>query len=628
MLIFIFFSCIYSITFTGTYTSDDEHILTSRAISVAADRQVQDTRIKGNTRVYPYLNPETSTLSIEPVQGMLSSVLVKVAKTLDFGIIQTLYMFNIWVTALAVVGVFLTVLEVGYPKQTARTVAFLFGLGTIVFPYTHTFFRDTLAMLFLLYGWFFYQKVRNQIGQPTRQITLWIFSLVCMTAGIMTKNTIAFIFPIMMVDFLLYRSSALPKPIKQREVTQPIRKKNLHPEIWLPILFLIGISAAIPPNGLFERFSLRYYVSLATIFLSKSHQQLIPAVFGAFLSPGRSIFLYSPILILSLISLIQRKKDSWQSWAYLGLLTFGQALFYDGEWAGWLNWGLRFILPAIPLLLISSAPVVESALHSNRGRILLIVVSLLSILVQWVGASTPIQEYFIQLGLSNLAATDPRYIWTFASSQLLWGLNWLMSGNPLPFAVFRTSPFGLWITLGYGVIAAFSLIGLTKKNRSIPLIAALFGLCLSLGMLSILKDDPLWHRSRADFNASVNIISQNIQESDQVLIESYGTSMWEYWMNWADPAITFTSLPYRFPKPDSLIKAETGNQPGLALDDVTREIIDRSLERQTRIWLVVSDDAPTASLHLVADYLKQSKGIVHQWNYPGQDGPTQVYLFE
>ena len=66
------------------------------------------------------------------------------------GLAQTIYLFNVLVGAAAGCVLFLYALALGYRERTAVLAALAFGVGTAIFPYTKTFFREPLVLLMLL----------------------------------------------------------------------------------------------------------------------------------------------------------------------------------------------------------------------------------------------------------------------------------------------------------------------------------------------------------------------------------------------------------------------------------------------------------------------------------------------
>ena len=392
--LFVMLMAIYCLTYSGTFVTDDEHILSARTISLAYDDQINNSRVIGNGRVFELSQLPPEAMSIEPGQTIIGTIFVFLAQSLHTGQVQTLFLMNIWATALCAMVLFFTIRIIGYSSNTALVVSLFFGLGTIVWPYSRTYFRDSLAMFFLLCAWFFIElcllKKSNGIFRQ-KSILPWIGFAVSVVAGILTKNTIVIAIPVFMCRLLASVISADHK----------INVSGIRKHIWIAVaitaVLCIGYIFFIPSFELLGRFSFKYYSYLFHFFTFTPHPGLLEAITGPFISPGKSIFLFSPILCLSFAGLFFRPKTAIYGWLYLVLLLIGQGLFYDDEWAGKVNWGLRYTLPAIPLLVIASTPVVDSWIKSARGKLGLIILAVVSIAVQLAGVLPPIERYYVEL---------------------------------------------------------------------------------------------------------------------------------------------------------------------------------------------------------------------------------------
>lgn len=99
---------------------------------------------------------------------------------------------------------------------------------------------------------------------------------------------------------------------------------------------------------------------------------------GLFLSPGRSLFLYSPVFILAL-------PGVWK-WIQIDkplsvVLTFTVVIYIIAvaawvSWEGGWSWGPRLITPIVPLIGILIAPVVEAAWKKQWIFIILVIFAL------------------------------------------------------------------------------------------------------------------------------------------------------------------------------------------------------------------------------------------------------------
>src|SRR5690606_18360271 len=143
---------VYLLTFSGQPLSNDERYIidTVESLAVRGDLLLNQTS---------YLRP-VQISDVEPGQPLLSIPLYWLAyHTPWVGNVHTLFLFSPIVTALTGALLFYTALDLGYRERTAIAAVLLFGLTTIVWPYTKTYFREPLTMLnlfaaaFLLNRW-------------------------------------------------------------------------------------------------------------------------------------------------------------------------------------------------------------------------------------------------------------------------------------------------------------------------------------------------------------------------------------------------------------------------------------------------------------------------------------------
>ena len=92
-------------------------------------------------------------------------------------------------------------------------------------------------------------------------------------------------------------------------------------------------------------------------------------LWGLLLSPGKSLFLYSPPLIVALLALPHALRTRDRGWLWALLLTGGPVvysnakyLFWSGDWC----WGPRYILFVVPALLLPAIFVFDDLLARRR----------------------------------------------------------------------------------------------------------------------------------------------------------------------------------------------------------------------------------------------------------------------
>lgn len=627
--LFVLLMAVYSLTYSGTFITDDEHILASRAFSMAFDGQLNDQRVYGNQRVYA-LSDTTPVyaaqgVNIEPGQAFAGSILARLAAGLEVGRVQTIFLLNIWITALTAVVVYYAVLFHDYRKFTALIIALLFGLGTMVWPYTRTYFRDPLAMFCLSFAWLcMLSLVRADQNNYIKRLS-WVGLIAGLVAGVLTKNTIVLAFPVFLIYFLVKNDKT--NIANYLTALNNNRKRTLLYFGGILIFLLLWVKL-LPPDGVFARFTLEYYMFVLRKFVTAPHLNIISALAGPLFSPSKSVFLYSPAIILSLLGLLYNFKLAWSSWLYLFLLIIGQALFYDENWFGHINWGLRFLVPSLPLLIIAAAPVVERCWVTKKGQISLIIIGSVSVLVQLIGVLPPVKGYYIEMTSIATPELASLTTWSFKYSALVWHLKWILSGGYFDLPVMRIGGRIIPVLLGFSTLLGLAVIGLLKGLRPWLQISSLL-LCVYMMILMLFSysEDPAYFYSRYDLEAAQEKISENYRPGDTVLIKSYGTPAWYYWMNWSNPDIQWISLPFFYPAPSLIEKHNLIPNPELIMDELTLSLLNTLPGSTQRIWLVAPSDTPGASLNLEADWLESRSVSSNNWIFTAGPNTTRLFLF-
>jgi hypothetical protein len=114
----------------------------------------------------------------------------------------------------------------------------------------------------------------------------------------------------------------------------------------------------------------------------------LTGVYGLTISPYRGLFWYNPALILALPGWwLLRRSAPRLAWLALALAV-GQLLVFASWWSwhGGVVWGPRFVLPALPLMTLWLAPLVESTWSRRWVGYTLIVFVVVSCLIQMLGA--------------------------------------------------------------------------------------------------------------------------------------------------------------------------------------------------------------------------------------------------
>jgi hypothetical protein len=448
---------------------------------------------------------------------------------------------------------------------------------------------------------------------------------VALIGGILAKNTVLLAFPVLILMILtrIWRNE------KDRNLRSFWKKhRRMVTLIGVALLVLIAATLALPRESALARFTFSYYSSVIKYFLETPHANFWTAIAGPFISPGKSIFLTTPVLLLGLLGLFKNWRRVWPAWFYLILLVVAQALFYDSGWWGSINWGLRFTLPAIPLLIITLAPVVEKWFEIRFGRVMISALAIVSVLIQLVALLPPIRDYYVQLYRASSPASETLSLWTFKHSALSWHLGWLFSGGTWDIAAMRIGTAAIAVLVGYACIVTLAIRGITFDNRRwLALFLVMICLGMNAFMLYTYKDDPAYHPTRGDLTETIETVSANTTPNDLLLVKSYGTSAWYNVMNNAPANVRWVSLPYAFPSLNALeLPNQTGNL-AFALDELTLHLFKNELVAYNHVWLMTPDDSPSTELGLEVAWLESHSSFIENWGFTSDDHNTELYRF-
>ena len=599
LLVFAALALFYLFSFGAAFRVDDEHILAARAQSLALWETLEQPQVHGNLRERQQSAFGDPATQIEPAQAVLGAALYRLGMVIGGGGAQALFVLNLLATAATAAVVFLTVLRLGWDRVTALWCAILFGLGTMAWPYATTFYRDVLAMLAASLAFLAWAHALTARGAG-RWLSVWGVAG-ALAAGMLAKNTTAALIPAFGVGALAVgwrrlRAGALPlRWLLAGAAT-----------VGLGLLVL----SLIPQRGPLARYSLDYLAFLIGHARESVGPDLLIAVGGPFLSPSRSVLLFSPPLILSVLSIRRAWKAEWRfampALLFPPFLALLQGLFYRGLWAGVYGWGLRFMLPSLPGLIVLSAPLVgaisRSPVRVTRLTLWLCLAS--GAVIQASGAWVPWIDSYQAWTAQGLDPYAPAAAWEarflVIPGQLLrlldpraWDLAWLRmlrEGDLRP----------AFLALAAVVLAAVSLVllarqimaGRGKGGKTLARALVVASLILPLWPnLSLLRSDPAWGGDRPEFDQVLQWLRARAAPGDCLLLDSYGTPLWFFWMNRWDRPVRWTSLPFEL--------------PGGSVSDAgeaAQELLEGGGCSHGRLWYVVSTDSPTFALRVGGEW--------------------------
>jgi hypothetical protein len=311
--------------------------------------------------------------------------------------------------------------ELYLSSRTAMAVALTTAFGTQIWPASRTLFSDTSAALLLTFAIYALVRFRHTETRAGWAVAAaWAAALAALC-----KLTFALALPALAA----YGAWALV----ERKKKPALRDPSLRYFILMAALPLILV--AVTQLG-YNHF--RY----GSVWLSGYHERregelgfstpLLAGLYGILLSSGRSLFLYSPPCLLALFG---ARKFILRAPAEAGLIagvslpllfTYAKWWAWDGGW----EWGNRFHLFLIPLLMWLGAPAwrwleekILPAVVRRVHQVLLASLLAASVYVQGLGLLIHPAAYWAMAGANEMSISIHRSyekgVWDIRDNMLL-----------------------------------------------------------------------------------------------------------------------------------------------------------------------------------------------------------------
>jgi hypothetical protein len=265
-----------------------------------------------------------------------------------FGPVTTTKLFGSLITALSGVLIFFVLTRLAYRPLTGVLAALVFGTGTLAWPYARTFFSDSPAGLLLLVT-LLALITYKQTGQNRYPFIAGL----SLAWAVATRYAEGVFLPVFGLLFLAYLFSNLGVNHVQSFRLQ--FKALIYPILaFAAPIMLVGL-------GLMAFNAARYGNPLNTGYLPEESFSAIwwQGIAGQLISPGRGLFLYSPILLVSLFGVWPfLKRNRPEALACLAVILIHLLLY--GKWFMWhggFAWGPRFMVATMPFWVILMGPV-------------------------------------------------------------------------------------------------------------------------------------------------------------------------------------------------------------------------------------------------------------------------------
>ena len=290
-----------------------------------------------------------------------------------FGAYQASLLLNVVVTAATGAGLVALLIDLDYSVGIALTTGFLYGVGTLAWPYSGYLFREPMAALWLLWGaW-----ALIRFGKRGR----WGYALItwgALSASVMTKATTVALVPFF-GGYFLYLLARRREPAWLWEKGWGWRKIA---GVAISLLILVAL--------------LKLFGPVAWRYL-RSGRWLpdVRVLVGFFLSPGFGLWWYAPVLFLAFVGLFffvwQHPAEA--AWIEGGTFFYILAATRHGLWWGVWNWGPRQLVTLLPFLALPLATILERWKRSKGFLVLVSAFFALSVGVEALGVAGPFFPY-------------------------------------------------------------------------------------------------------------------------------------------------------------------------------------------------------------------------------------------
>lgn len=277
--------------------------------------------------------------------------------------------------ALAAALVFLALFRLGIPRVTAVWVACVVGLSTPLFSYASWLYSEPLsAAIFLAAAVVLFTGARDRA----------VSSVQASLAGLLLGLAL-WVRPTHLIAVPVFLTALL---VRDRE------------KAWgaiVRVCLIVGVfgAAYLLRNQHFfgNPFDFGYpTVSDGGKNLNSFHTPLLTGLYGLLFSPGKSVFLFAPVILLALFGLRKLARLDRGLAVVAAGMPLVYLLFYARytQWEGGFCVGPRYLLPAIPLLCLGLGPMLRDGGPWLRRSLL--VLFLIGLGVQGITSATSYLE--------------------------------------------------------------------------------------------------------------------------------------------------------------------------------------------------------------------------------------------
>jgi hypothetical protein len=382
LAIFLLLAGVYLLTSGGhTYATDEEQVF-GAAAGLASYGSFAQNAGTGEPPIYSPYGPGQSVVAVPLYlagRAIASAFPPVGAAYITRAAVGWL---NPLVTAAIAAMVALAGLRLGYGARPAAAAALIYGLATMAWPHSKTFFAEPLSGGLTFAAFVILLDTRGQGAGAKRQAVPYVVSGLLAALACTVKIQAGLALPLLGLYVLYQGIAAARRP----------SSFILHPSS-----FAIGATLGLSLIGLYQwtHFGspLRSgYGAAGGVFGG----DMAEGLYGLLVSPGKGIVWYAPplaLLPLGLAWLYRRDRGVallCGSLALATLLFYGKVTFWHGDGA----WGPRYLNMALPFMALPLVSVADAALSGRRAPALALAAALaLAVPVQFAAEAINLNAY-------------------------------------------------------------------------------------------------------------------------------------------------------------------------------------------------------------------------------------------
>ncbi len=421
----------YLLTYTGYIQSSDGLAMFATTDSMVRRGELDSNQLLWMGNQQGNIGPDGDLYSRKGLGMALAAYpLIWIARLWPaFGLAQTALLLNPILTAWTGGLLFRTGRRLGWSRPVAVAVALIFGLATLAWPYTQTFFSDPVCA-WGLFGAFYGLLSYSQTARKRYLLLGTLAWGVAYLARVINLITLPLI--VVGLIYAIFAAAPVERPDRaplSRPTSWGEGVRSLFKDHWRPLVtalipvVLVGLISlwwnwarygSVWDSGYVEteRFDALWWFGIA----------------GLIAGPSRGMFWYSPILLLAIPGAHLFWRQARAVFLFCVAISLLYVLIY-GKWYMWhggYSWGPRFLVPILPFMALLTGPILQRIFVQGAGGVLartgVWALVLLSVAIQWLGLLVPfglVQDYLAET-VSPLFA--PETFTRLAYSPLL--LQW------------------------------------------------------------------------------------------------------------------------------------------------------------------------------------------------------------